>query len=437
MPVRGLRSKAYQEAKAVYYNSFPGSEWERYLPGGHMEIYNALFVPLIIDDEIIGLMGFANKEGGFNDNDSELASVFSEFAAIALLNSKIFDSLMKSEERFYKIFNASPSLLSIRLLENWQFFDVNESWLHHMGYLREEVIGCTSEKLNFDVNPLTEDKKRQIIYEGGIFNQEYKYRKKSGEERFGLVSANIFEIAGDKYILTEIRDVTELKQMEAEMARLERLNLVGEMAASIGHEIRNPMTVVMGLLQVLGSKKEFLSYKDYFNIMIDELSRANSIITEFLTLARNRPVDLKTVNLKTIINAISPLVKADAMNLNMEVMLELEEVPDLLLDEKEIRQLILNLVRNGLEAMPLGGNIRIRTFLDCEEIVLSVQDQGKGIDPNFIDKIGTPFFTTKENGTGLGLAVCYGIAVRHNAVVKMETGSGGTVFYVRFKKSQT
>lgn len=92
-----------------------------------------------------------------------------------------------------------------------------------------------------------------------------------------------------------------------------------------------------------------------------------------------------------------------------------------------------NLVRNGLEAMPPGGNLNIRTFMDGKEVVLVVEDQGTGIDPVVLEKIGTPFFTTKDNGTGLGLAVCYSIANRHNANINVVTGPTGTTFFVRFQ----
>ncbi|MFA4886504.1 MAG: ATP-binding protein, partial [Desulfotomaculaceae bacterium] len=112
---------------------------------------------------------------------------------------------------------------------------------------------------------------------------------------------------------------------------------------------------------------------------------------------------------------------------------ELWDIPYIDLDEKEIRQLILNLVRNGFEAMPSGGTLTIKTFRDSGEVVLAVKDGGKGIGPEILEKIGTPFFTTKDTGTGLGLAVCYSIAARHNARIEIETGPKGTNFYVRFK----
>jgi signal transduction histidine kinase len=221
--------------------------------------------------------------------------------------------------------------------------------------------------------------------------------------------------------------------MEYEMIRLERLNLIGEMAAGIGHEVRNPMTSVRGFLQLLMKKEDCLKYKDYFNIMVGELDRANSIITEFLSLAKDNPLKTEIMSLNSIVTGIEPLISADALNKEMNYDLRLGNIPDLPLEEKQIRQLILNLVRNGLEAMCPGGTISLSTFMDGEEAVLAVQDQGGGISPDVQERIGLPFFTTKEEGTGLGLAVCYSIAAKHGAGITFETGPCGTTFFVRFR----
>ncbi len=244
--------------------------------------------------------------------------------------------------------------------------------------------------------------------------------------------------AGEHDILykTVITDVTERKQYERELARLDRLNLIGEMAAGIGHEIRNPLTTVRGFLQLYKDKELFTQYKNSFDLMIDELDRANSIITEFLSLAKTKPLVMENQNINTILEKIFDLIQANALVSGKYINMELGDIPDLPLNAREIRQLLLNFIRNGLEAMSPGGNLTIRTFTDGNEVVLSVQDQGHGIESGVLDKIGTPFFTTKDNGTGLGLAVCYSIAARHNAVINIESGLTGTTFFVRFKVSK-
>ena len=191
------------------------------------------------------------------------------------------------------------------------------------------------------------------------------------------------------------------------------------------------MTSVLGFLQIALENPSALS-KEHINLMIDELLRANGIITEFLTLAKNRKHDLCPTELNQIVKNIMPLIEAEANLTDKNVLFELGNVPKLLLDEKEIRQMILNLSLNGLEAMGQGGQLTIKTYEKSKEVILEVKDQGKGIRSKDLDKIGTPFFTTKDTGTGLGLAICYSIANRHKAQISVDTGRKGTTFYVKF-----
>lgn len=242
-----------------------------------------------------------------------------------------------------------------------------------------------------------------------------------------------FTAGGEPHLLLQLDNITERKQMEREMARLDRMHLVGEMAVGIGHEIRNPMTVVRGYLQLFQIKEEFRAYKKYFDTMISELDQANAIITEYLSLAKNKGVDLKKQSLNSILEATLSPLRTEALKNNHTVALELDEIPDLLLDEKEIRQIVLNLARNGLEAMSSRGALTIKTYLDDSGVVLAVQNHGPEIPPEILEKIGTPFFTTKDSGTGLGMAVCYSIAARHNASIRIETGDRSTAFLVCFK----
>jgi len=345
-------------------------------------------------------------------------------------------ALQLSEERFSKAFKASPITMSITTLEEGLFLDVNASFCRVIGISREEVIGMTSEDIRFWVNPADRDRVKQLILEqGSVIDMEVQFRRRTGEIRLGSYSAERLMINGEVCLLSIFNDLTERRQMDIEISRLDRLNLVGEMAASIAHEIRNPMTTVRGYLQILRDNEDYINEVEFFDLMIEELDRANMIITEFLSLAKNKVVELKPHNLNTILKTFLPLLKANAMIHDKGIILQIENIPDLLLDEKEIRQLIHNLVNNALESIPAGRNVNIKTFLDNEQVVLAVQDEGDGIDHRILDKLGTPFFTTKDHGTGLGLAVCYGIASRHNARIDLETSSIGTTFFVRFPLS--
>lgn len=341
------------------------------------------------------------------------------------------EALRTSEERFSKAFKASPNPMYIATLEDGRFLIVNDSFLHYSGYRIEEIIGKTPTDLGSDLESDSVELIKRIDEQGGSI--EFSYYTKTGQRRVGLYAMEIIDINGDQYLLGQINDITERKQLEKEIAHFDRLNLIAEMAAGIGHEIRNPITTVRGFLQLMGEKQECIDYRPYYELMIDELDRANSIITEFLSLSRKKSLVLKPQNLNLIIEAIAPLIKADAMRDDKYINLELGNIPDLLLNDKEIRQLIFNLVRNGLEAMSANKKLIIRTFMDSQNVVLLVEDEGAGIEPGLMKKISIPFFTTKDNGTGLGLSVCYSIAARHDAVIDVESSSSGTTFLVRFK----
>lgn len=226
--------------------------------------------------------------------------------------------------------------------------------------------------------------------------------------------------------------LAEQQKMDNTLSRLDRLNIIGEMAASIGHEVRNPLTTVRGYLQYFQTKGMYPQHQEHFLTMIEEIDRANAIITEFLALAKNKSVDLEMHNINDSIMGLLPLLQADASHTSHELNVDLGEIPELKLDKKDIRQLLLNLIRNAMEATPPGGQVVIRTRVVNGQVTLSVQDNGPGIAPEILDKLGTPFTTTKENGTGLGLPVCYRIVERHNARMDIETGPGGTTFCITF-----
>ncbi|MGE5404096.1 MAG: PAS domain S-box protein, partial [Candidatus Saccharibacteria bacterium] len=344
------------------------------------------------------------------------------------------EALRQSEERFSAAFHSSPIIMSITLLDSGSIIDVNDAWIRGSGYRREEVIGKTYKQIEMLEESTRQEMIRRIIEDGRFKEMEMNFCTKQGEIRTGLVSAEIIVSNNEYCVLSTIVDITERKRLENDMARLDRLNLIGEMAASIGHEVRNPMTTVRGFIQMVSDKEGCQPYREYFDLMIEELDRANSIITSFLSMANNKAVELETMSLNTIIKSMYPLIYSDALLADKSVKMDLGRIPKTILDEKEIRQLILNLARNGLDAMEAGGLLTIGTYSDKNEVILFVRDEGGGIDPELQSKIGTPFLTTKKDGTGLGLAVCYSIANRHGASIKFNTGDTGTTFQVRFKQ---
>ena len=349
---------------------------------------------------------------------------------LSFLASKAHSQQLRTYEAMVQ--HASDAISTINL--EFEITSMNSAGQRMYGYTATEMLGreYTFLTLPEGFQNLKEDFKRVIAGEE-ILPHYVKRKKKDGKVIEVLLSTSPIRNDTDQIIgiMGIGRDVTESKLMEAEMERLDGLNLIGQMAASIAHEVRNPMTTIRGFLQMLGAKPYFLDYKDYFELMIEELDRANSIITEFLSLSRNKPIALRLQNLNNVVTKLLPMLQADALRNEHTIIVELQEIPNIEIDEQEIRQVILNLVRNGLESMPAGGDMTIKVCLENDQVVMTFSDQGSGIPPEVLENIGKPFLTTKDNGTGLGLTVSYNIVHRHAGTVSVKTGTEGTTFYVK------
>lgn len=339
------------------------------------------------------------------------------------------NALRESEERQKATLNALPDML-LRVDATGRMFDYR---------VPERFAGYLSAADGYETvddmlpAPLAQLVKEMVL--SSLLMGKTKMANYAGQINDSVCSLEIRTATINKeQALVIIRDQTELYRAQREVQRLDSLNLIGEMAASIGHEVRNPLTTVRGYLQFLSGKDQFKSQCGMFQVLIAELDRTNAIISEFLSLAKNKAVKMERKNINTIIAAIYPLLEVDAAAGEKAICLELAiDLPDTRLDESEFRQLLINLVRNGLEAMTEKGCLTIATARDGKDAILSVRDEGGGIPDSLIAKIGTPFMTTKEKGTGLGLSVCYSIAARHGAIIDFSTGADGTEFVVRFK----
>ncbi|NLV17621.1 MAG: PAS domain S-box protein [Syntrophomonadaceae bacterium] len=383
-------------------------------------IYPAMPVANIIESNLV-FIGIILVTGWYIGNTVEMERL----SRNALKNN------IKSLYRLTCAVEQSPSLVMITD-KNGIIEYVNKKFGDITGYQRADAQGKPMYFLNPAYMQEIEDILKKVA-ETNEWSGEFESIRKDGEVISEMVS--IIPIFDNEQLTSYLRvseDITSDKEIEKEMARVDRLHMVGEIAAGIGHEIRNPMTTVRGFLQLMGTREEFKQEGELFNLMIEELDRANSIITEFLNMAKSKIVEKTLLNLNDIIISMEPLLRSAALKEGMELKILLGEIPDMLMDQGEIRQVILNLVRNGIEAMDTKCILTIKTYVEEDEVVLAVQDEGKGIDPAIADKIGTPFFTTKDSGTGLGLAICYSIANRHNAKIDIDTGPNGTGFLVRF-----
>ncbi|URN94890.1 MAG: ATP-binding protein [Candidatus Pristimantibacillus lignocellulolyticus] len=256
-----------------------------------------------------------------------------------------------------------------------------------------------------------------------------------GENCFMYSALPIFSQDNEQIVAVSlfIQDITELHVLRHEIDHMDRLSLVGQMAASITHEIRNPMAVIRGFVQLLEEKSSTKGH-EYYRIIIEELDRANAIISDFLALAQQREVKKELQQINKVIDDLYPLLLADA-NLRgqtMEFTLA-DQLPAISINEREIKQLMLNLSRNAMEAMDQDGHLHISTKICNEGILLSVSDQGPGLSDDMKIKIFEPFVSTKSTGTGLGLPLCADIAKRHNTHIEVLNNiDRGSIFQILF-----
>lgn len=333
---------------------------------------------------------------------------------IGNLLKKIFNEQRKREEaikeehkRLHDLFNSLLGLVIV-LEEDCKVRFANRNYIMEYGECEGkfcyEVVGkkspcnnCLTEKV-FRNNLPT--KSEELFLNNRIYE---------------VTLQPFSDVDGSKLVIKTLYDITERKEAEQELSRLqaEMARLEREFSGTNGgrDSTRNQESNdnCPGISPVAGSQG-----------------------AEFLSLAKNSPTERQCQNINEILRHLYPLLEADTFTRNKQIVFEAGETPDILLNAKEISQLVLNLCRNGLEAMQVGGTLTIRTYIEDEHVVFSVEDEGCGIHSESLDKLGTPFFTTKENGTGLGLSTCYSIADRHNATIDLKSGSSGTAFFVRF-----
>ncbi|MEH7111222.1 ATP-binding protein [Neobacillus niacini] len=247
---------------------------------------------------------------------------------------------------------------------------------------------------------------------------------------FDTIKVPLFHEDGSREGLVIIgRDVTTLRQTEERLNRTEKLSVVGELSASIAHEIRNPLTSLKGFVQLL--QMEDNKHPDYYQIMLDELDRINHIVGELLLLAKPQHLKYTKSVIQKLLKDVISLLAAEAALYNVQIESNFPK-EDIILEcePNQLKQLFINLIKNSIEASKKDSKIWISLELtEKETIILTVKDKGSGISTERLQKIGEPFYSSKEKGTGLGLTVSYKIVQSHkgNIVFDSELGIGTTV----------
>ncbi|ART76007.1 hypothetical protein B4U37_08175 [Sutcliffiella horikoshii] len=343
--------------------------------------------------------------------------------------------LQNSRERFRKLVQNSIDTIGVICEEKWTF--INESGLK---MLEVDNYGEIFGKSIYDNLPKEDfEKIWQEVHEqhNGMklptFEQEWKTMKGNAihTELVGIPTTYL----GKDAMQVIIRDITERKQAEALMLQSEKLTVAGQLAAGIAHEIRNPLTAIKGFFKLL--EREMEEKKEYFHIIESELSRIELILSELLLLAKPHQVYVHPVSVHSLLKDVTTLLETQAIMNNVWFDLKLKaKTPTIKCDENQMKQVFINLIKNGIEAMPSGGTIYIDTEDAGDEVVVTFRDEGTGISEDIIKRLGEPFFTTKTTGTGLGLMITFNIIKNHHGTVNVTSEvNEGTQIEVRFQKA--
>ncbi len=222
--------------------------------------------------------------------------------------------------------------------------------------------------------------------------------------------------------------------MLEQLQNADKLNAVSQLAASVAHEIRNPMTTIRGFLQILKDEDNLTSKQGMFlSISLDELDRTQNIIGDFLSLARPTNNYFESISLSQTLVDVAQFMHPFAVMSNVNLITNIEGNLVINGNTNECKQVFINLIKNAIEAMPSGGNLELFAYKENENAIINITDEGIGIDPIQIKQLGQPYYSTKTKGTGLGLMISFDIIKRMNGDYKIISKVNvGTTFHLSF-----
>ncbi len=295
---------------------------------------------------------------------------------------------------------------------------------------KNELIGRSIyDFLIFDSNNNIKEIRKGLQKNVATSSIVVRLKRLDGKIIFFEVTSELSQYEGKEIILSIGKDVTDdKKQTDSLLLKSEKLALVGQMAAGIAHEIRNPLTSIKGFIQLFRSNTY---QKEYYDIVLSELERINHILGEFLVLAKPSITVFEENELEPLIKDVVTLVNTQSIMNSAQIIVEISpELPTILCEKNQLKQVLINLLKNAIEAMPNGGLIKINAQMKSpNQISIFVNDHGVGIPKERIPTLGEPFYTTKEKGTGLGLMTCFKIIESHHGelIIESEEGIGTTI----------
>jgi PAS domain S-box-containing protein len=357
---------------------------------------------------------------------------------------KAEQDFMENENRYRAFFNTRIAAMAVFDSETRRFRDVNESWLDLYGYTRNEVPGLTTADVSAEPE-LTDSAIRESVTSGDVYIPERRHKRKDGSEFFVQLSAGPFTWMGRNLMYCMIQDITERKKAEELLIQTEKYRAVADLASGVAHNFNNVLQIVLGnasLAQIKLESGELSDIRDNLNEII-ESSRFGAETVRRLNrfaksdsgseVAASQIFDLCDV-VKQATAMTTPWWKTNPEREGIKIRLDAKLRDDCWIEgnKNEVFEVLVNLIKNAVEALPDGGDIEILASVERDQVFLEIRDTGIGIPDENLSRLFTPFFTTSvEAGRGLGLATSRQIIDAHGGKIVVETVTGeGTSFIV-------
>lgn len=429
-----------------------------------------IIVPLKAKGKVVGtLAGAMRGPRQFMDNEVELLSAIGSQIGMAVENTWLYQrehmaaqQALASERQYREIFEGAHDAIWIHD-SHGNIIAANQAAEQLTGYSSKELLGMNVRNFLAGEGLGLARQIRRKLFLGEMVEQPYEQRmiRRDGAERFLKLTTNLLRedgmLKGFQNIARDVtrekemqdklsvayRELTEshrrLKESQAQLIQAEKLTSLGQLAASIAHEVNNPLSGVLLYTQLLAKKIRGGNIAqevalDNLSKMEAELTRSTKLIRNLLDFARQSPPAFRQVNLNDVVNRALDLAKHAAELQSVQIVKELSpSLPNLVADFDQLHQVCTNLILNAIQAMSQGGKLTIRTSVSNGYLKTEFQDTGCGISPENMRKLFTPFFTTKGEvkGVGLGLAISYGIIQRHYGRIEVQSKEGeGSTFTI-------
>lgn len=341
----------------------------------------------------------------------------------------------QGEERFSRVFALMPDGALLTRVSDSRILEANRGAELTLGFPREELLGQNIIALNVWADPADRERAVALIQQHGLVqNLPFKLRTRDGRIREALYSGRVMEVAGEDCWLSLFRDVTEQRELEAQLAHAQKLEAVGRLAGGVAHDFNNLITAIAGYAELL---RTGFDHDDARRADVDEILRASGraarLTQQLLAFARRQVVQPRVVDLNEVIASVTSLLRrllgADIV---LDVVTRDDPVP-VLIDPGQFEQLLVNLAVNSRDAMPSGGRLSVGVEAQRGSAVLTVRDTGQGMSTDVLAQAFEPFFTTKGHGkgTGLGLSTAYGIVQQAGGTITVESEeTTGTSFTI-------